>query len=78
MAKHRDHPKSPPAEAGIDKKPAQPTPEDQSGSTGRRTEDAGKGPDKNSGQDQYGQSGSGSKVPAETDGQRRYREGRRS
>ena len=77
MTRHRDH-QSPPAEGGADKKPAQPTPEDQSGSTGRRTEDAGKGPDKNTGQDQYGQTGSGSKVPAETDGQRRYREGRRS
>lgn len=75
MAKQPHH-ESPPAKGGIDKTPAQPTPEDQSGSTGRRTDDAGAVPDKNTGQDQYGQSGSGGKRPATTDGQKRYQSGK--
>lgn len=62
MAKQTTKRDSTPAEGGRNKKPAQPASEDQSGSTGRRTDTDGRGPGKDTGQDHYGQSGFGGKV----------------
>ena len=54
------------------KQPKQPTPEEQSGSTGRPTSgETGQG--KDTGQDSYGQSGAGGRRNGETAGQASYR-----
>jgi len=64
--------------AGTDKQghpePAQPTSDEQSGSTGRRTDARDDGRAKDSGQDRYGQSGFGGQEDSETMGQSRYRQ----
>ena len=52
--------------------PSQPGSNEQSGSAGRRTDTAGRGLGKSSGQDRYGQSGLGGKG-RETAGQAKYR-----
>jgi hypothetical protein len=52
----------------------QPTSNDQSGSTGRRTETKDLGRDKDAGQDRYGQSGLGGKVNRDTVGQKKYQD----
>jgi hypothetical protein len=54
--------------------PVQPDPNEQSGSTGRRTDKKDLGKDKDAGQDRYGQSGLGGVKSTETIGQRSYRE----
>ena len=54
--------------------PAQPSSNDQSGSTGRRTEKKDLGKDKDAGQDRYGQTNAGGKVHPETSGQKDYKE----
>lgn len=53
--------------------PVQPESNEQSGSTGRRTDKKDLGKDKDTGQDRYGQSGLGGTENRETDGQRSYR-----
>jgi hypothetical protein len=53
--------------------PVQPDSNDQSGSTGRRTDKKHLGKDKDAGQDRYGQSGMGGKQNRETIGQQSYR-----
>jgi len=52
----------------------QPDSNDQSGSTGRRTDTHENGRATNTGQDRYGQSGFGGKQGRETNGQSRYRQ----
>ncbi|HEU5134332.1 MAG TPA: hypothetical protein VFU13_04235 [Steroidobacteraceae bacterium] len=52
----------------------QPDSNEQSGSTGRRTDAKNLGKDKDTGQDRYGQSGLGGRVNRETAGQRRYKQ----
>ena len=52
----------------------QPSSNDQSGSTGRRTDKKNLGRDKDTGQGHYGQSGLGGKVNRETIGQKHYKE----
>ena len=49
--------------AGRSTRPAQPSTEDQSGSTGRRTDPAILDQSKDTGQDHYGQSGFAGKKP---------------
>ena len=51
----------------------QPDSNDQSGSTGRRTDKEDLGKDKDAGQDRYGQTGLGGKGNRETIGQQSYR-----
>jgi hypothetical protein len=51
----------------------QPSSNDQSGSTGRRTEKKDLGREKDTGQDRYGQTGLGGKVHRETIGQKDYK-----
>jgi len=53
--------------------PKQPNSNDQSGSTGRRTDTHENGRKTDTGQDKYGQSGFGGKQGSETSGQSRYR-----
>ena len=55
-------------------KPGQPSSDEQSGSTGRRTDVKDTGRSKDSGQDRYGQSGLGATHDRETEGQTKYRE----
>ena len=52
----------------------QPDSNEQSGSTGRRTDKKDLGKDKDTGQDRYGQSGLGGKTNRETAGQQSYRQ----
>jgi len=52
----------------------QPSSNDQSGSTGRRTDKKNLGRDRDTGQGRYGQSGLGGKVNRETMGQKRYKD----
>jgi hypothetical protein len=54
--------------------PAQPNTNDQSGSTGRRTEKKDLGKGKDAGQDRYGQTNLGGKQHRETQGQKDYKE----
>jgi hypothetical protein len=54
--------------------PAQPNSDEQSGSTGRRTNTGELGPTADTGQGRYGQSGFGGKEGRETMGQSRYRQ----
>ena len=53
--------------------PPQPNTNEQSGSTGRRTETEEKGRGADTGQGRYGQTGFGGKHDHETDGQKWYR-----
>ena len=50
----------------------QPSSDEQSGSTGRRTDPKDLGKDKDTGQGRYGQTGHGGEVNRETAGQKRY------
>jgi hypothetical protein len=59
-------------EQGGVKQPAQPSTNEQSGSTGRRVADGNPPPGKDTGQDHYGQSGFAG-TPHETMGQASYR-----
>ena len=54
-------------------KPAQPTADEQSGSTGRRVATGNPDAGADTGQDRYGQSGYGGKPEQETMGQAQYR-----
>jgi hypothetical protein len=53
---------------------AQPDSNDQSGSTGRRTEKKDLGKDKDAAQDRYGQTNVGGGTHRETEGQKDYKE----
>jgi hypothetical protein len=54
--------------------PAQPDSNEQSGSTGRRTEKKDLGRDKDAGQETYGQTGGGGTGKDDTAGQQRYQQ----
>lgn len=68
MAKRADKPHT------DEPKPSQPSPDEQSGSTGRPTAVPDGGSNRDSGQNRYGQSGGSGKPDRETQGQAKYRE----